>query len=422
MEIKQTSEVFGISNTILNDSYIDRGDLDQTIQRYLNRNMHIAVRGESKCGKSWFRQRNIPEAIVVQCRFGKSVRDIYIDALSQLDIKLTLEETKTGVISGTIEAQATFGAQLLAKLGVKSIITSTSSDGKKTEVIGKDVNDLKFIADIINESGKRLVIEDFHYLSVPERKAFSYDLKALWDYGCFVIIIGVWSQSNMLLYLNSDLTGRIYEMSIYWSLSDLNKVLEKGSKALKVTFSAQIIDLLSSDCFGNVGILQTLALKILDVEKVFVELDEQLEINKQDSFNTAAAEYAGQLDSLYQQFATRVSAGIRSRGDSTGIYAHAMAVIVDASDEDLTNGLKLNEIFSIANSRQPRIQKGNLRTILNKLESLQVDSDGRGLVIAYNNSSDEISVVDRQFLFYRKHLTMNWPWNDMIDELQVENR
>lgn len=419
MKIKKSSDVFGISNTILNDSYIDRGNLDITVQRYLDRNLHIALRGESKCGKSWFRQKNIPNAIVVQCRFGKSVKDIYIDALSQLGIKLTLEETKGTTISGTIEASATFGASLLAKLGVKSTIASSSNDGTKTEVVGKDINDLKFIADIIINSGKRLVIEDFHYLSIPERKAFSYDLKALWDYGCFVIIIGVWSQSNMLLHLNSDLSGRIQEMSIYWSQDDLNKVLEKGSNALRIKFSDEITSLLSSDCFGNVGIIQSLALQTLDVEGIFEEQNNLKIISNSNSFNTAAAEYAGQLDSLYQQFASRVSAGIRSRNDSTGIYAHAMAVIVEATDADLTNGLKLNDIYYVAHSRQPRIQKGNLRTILNKLEELQVDIDGRGLVIAYNNSSDELTVVDRQFLFYRKHLTMNWPWEEMIAELQA---
>ena len=47
---KKTSEVFGISNAILPDSYIDRGGLDEEIARLLTRPTHIALRGESKCG------------------------------------------------------------------------------------------------------------------------------------------------------------------------------------------------------------------------------------------------------------------------------------------------------------------------------------------------------------------------------------
>src|SRR4051794_18320634 len=90
---KKTHEVFGISNNILPDSYVDRGSLDSQIQKLLARPIHIALRGESKCGKSWIRQQNLPDAIVVQCRLKKSVTDIYVDALSQLQIKLELERT-----------------------------------------------------------------------------------------------------------------------------------------------------------------------------------------------------------------------------------------------------------------------------------------------------------------------------------------
>lgn len=54
--------------------------------------------------------------------------------------------------------------------------------------------------------------------------------------------------------------------------------------------------------------------------------------------------------------------------------------------------------------------------MLQKLEELQVDSDGRGLVIAFNEANDEISVIDRRLLFYRKYVTISWPWEDIIRE------
>ena len=79
---KQTHEVFGISPTILADSYVDRGNLDKEISRKLRRPIHLALRGESKCGKSWLRQKNIPNAIVVQCRLKTTVLDIYRYSIS----------------------------------------------------------------------------------------------------------------------------------------------------------------------------------------------------------------------------------------------------------------------------------------------------------------------------------------------------
>jgi hypothetical protein len=130
--------------------------------------------------------------------------------------------------------------------------------------------------------------------------------------------------------------------------------------------------------------------------------------------------YAEQLNPLYQQFANRVSNGIRRRADTTGIYAHAMAVVLEAPDDKLIAGLSLDEIFDGASARQPRIQKGNLRTVLDKFESLQVDDDGRGLVLAYNEANGEISVVDRQLLLYRRYSTVKWPWEAMIADIERE--
>lgn len=261
---KKTLDVFGVSNTILPDSYVDRGSLDEHIQLLLGRRTHIALRGKSKCGKSWLRQKNIPRAITVQCRLKKKVIDLYVDALSQLEIKLTVDETSTSSFKATVEASGEFGAALLAKLGLKSSLGTDTSTGGRQTAVGHDINDLRYIANILKESGRRLVIEDFHYMSVEERTSFAFDLKALWDYEVFVIIIGVWSQSNMLIHLNPDLSGRIEEVSIYWSDPDLDQIFTKGGAALNLTFSAATKKRAIGECFGNAGILQKLILDTLD--------------------------------------------------------------------------------------------------------------------------------------------------------------
>jgi hypothetical protein len=413
---KKTIAVFGVSNKILPDSYVDRGLLDQRIQLLLKRATHIALRGESKCGKSWLRQRNIPNAITVQCRLNKSVLDLYVDALSQLEIKFTVEQSSSNSLKGTVEASGSIGAAILATLGLK---ISTSGDAQQAEKqigIGHDINDLRYIAEIIKASGRRLVVEDFHYMSLKERTGFAFDLKALWDYGLFVVVIGVWSQSNMLIYLNPDLTGRIEELSIYWSDQDLDQVMTKGGSALRITFSPELKKRAISDCFGNAGILQKLILDTLDELDVFEEQMEPLGITKIDALESAEMAYAEQLNPLYQQFAKRVSSGIRSRTNSTGIYAHAIAVILEAPDETLMKGFPLAKIFLAANARQPRIQRGNLAQVLDKFEELQVDSEGRGLVLGYNEATTEITVVDRQLLLYRRYATVKWPWEEMIKE------
>lgn len=49
-----TAQVFGVTAQVNNYSYVDRDNLDQKLIRLLRRQTHIAIKGPSKCGKSWF--------------------------------------------------------------------------------------------------------------------------------------------------------------------------------------------------------------------------------------------------------------------------------------------------------------------------------------------------------------------------------
>ena len=53
MEKIKLNKVFGVSPEISLMSYVDRGGLDEKIRFSLDDSQHIALRGESKCGKSW---------------------------------------------------------------------------------------------------------------------------------------------------------------------------------------------------------------------------------------------------------------------------------------------------------------------------------------------------------------------------------
>jgi len=315
-----------------------------------------------------------------------------------------------------MEGTAEGGISLIAKLKVRFGLETSEEEVIKKGIIGQDINDLRFIATIINESGRKVVIEDFHYLNTNERQIFSYDLKALWDYRCFVVIIGVWTKTNLLIFLNTDLGSRIEEIPISWSKGDLERVLTSGSNTLNIKFSDHITKNIIEDCYGNVGILQQLTLNLLDEVGIDEQCTNLTTLDNRDKFIDAAMKYAEQLNSRYQKFAKDISSGIRRRTETTGIYAHAMAVIMDSSDEQLIEGLELDTIFKIASKRQSRILKGNLRTVLQKIEELQVDSDDRGLVLSYNDATDEVTAIDRTILIYRKYVTIKWPWEDLINE------
>lgn len=219
-----------------------------------------------------------------------------------------------------------------------------------------------------------------------------------------------------MLHLNPDLTGRVTEISIDWTNEDLVRVLIKGGNVLNIEFTSQLQTLLVSLSYSNAGLLQQLTLLTLDEAKIFKKGILKKTIDNTFYVEGASMLYADQLNPVYQQFAKRVAAGVRTRKNATGIYAHAMAVILDASDEELVQGLHARSIFERAVKRQSRIQYSNLKAILGQLEGLQVDDDGRGLILGYSQATEEVTIVDRQLLLYRRFATVKWPWEELILE------
>ena len=53
---------------------------------------------------------------------------------------------------------------------------------------------------------------------------------------------------------------------------------------------------------------------------------------------------------------------------------------------------------------------------MEKIEDLQIDADGRGMVLSYNQSTEQVYIVDEQLLLYRRFCTVKWPWDDLIAE------
>ena len=399
-----TSKVFGVSPQINTYSYCDRSNLDGKLTRLLRRNVHIAIKGPSKCGKSWLRQKCLKDAIIVQCRIGMTVEDIYRQALSAIGVQFDVQRSSKTNISAEISGsgEIKFPIVASAKADVTGSIERNHGSGVSLDFT-TSIQNLEFVANSIISSGKRLVVEDFHYLELRTREKLAFDLKTFWDYNCNVIIIGVWTQTNLLTFMNPDLTGRIEEISISWENEELQEVIRLGSQALNIEIDSNIQRDMIDDSFGNVGILQSLLLKLVEDEAEIEETQAvKIYISNPVFYINAASAYATQLDGRYQQFAQMLSSGIRQRKKSTGIYALAMEAIVNATDWQLMHGFSRNEIFTITNRKEPRVKKGNLKTVLGKLVELQKPEAGKNLVITYDESIDSIFAVDLQFLFYRK--------------------
>lgn len=334
---------------------------------------------------------------------------------------MVIERQSGNSVESTFKAETDLGLSLIGKLRASLGISVESNNSEKSLVVGRGIDDLRFISEILLLSGRRLVIEDFHYLHPKSREAFAHDLKTFWDLKVYCVVIGIWTDNNMLVHLCPDLSNRIIERSVYWTDEDLESVITKGSGALRIEIDQNTTLRLVKDSFGTVGILQTLTLALLDEVGIEETLPVIKHIDCSPHYQSVAMESAEQLNAVYQTFATRVVKGIRNRQNSTGIYAHTLKTIMECSDSELTTGIHTDKIYEIAKKREGRIQKPNLRQILGKIEGLQVDTEGRGLILSYVRSRDEVTVVDKQLFFYRKYATVNWPWDQVLEDLKSED-
>lgn len=426
------TDVFGIRVHVDTASYVDRGQLDERLRSLLTADRHIVIHGDSKQGKSWLRSRLLEpdETMLVQCQPGQTPEQLLTEALGTLNIRAEINRKTVGGYEGglEIEANADLGIKILAKLGI--VAKTTGKLSKQNEIdtapVGRTPADLNWVAKVIAASERRLVLEDFHYISEQHRQEAAFVIKLLGDYCVFVIIVGVWPNDHLLSYYNGDLEGRIEDIHLTWSSRELEQVLNLGATQLGISFSPGVREALVADAYGNVGLLQRLAESLCREEGVLARRSDALFITVSDSLGRARAAVASSMRGRYESFADSFVLGLRRLREGLEVYRYILQVVTEATDEDLQAGLQREELLQRINAIVPsKIRRSDLTNALQRLERLQIKIGLRPLVLTYSRSSQKLWVVDKSFLFFRKYGEPHWPWEEpdfhLINDLASSN-
>ena len=181
------TKVFGIRVKVDAASYVDRGQLDERFQWLLTADRHIVIHGDSKQGKSWLRSRVLPsdDVMLVQCQPGQTPEELLTEALGTLNIRAEIRRKSIGGYEGSLEISTTadLGIKILAKLGLETKVGGKGFRHREIETapVGHAPADLNWVAKVLAASERRLVLEDFHYISEENRVAAAHVIKALGD-------------------------------------------------------------------------------------------------------------------------------------------------------------------------------------------------------------------------------------------------
>lgn len=419
------SQVFGISADSSSASYVNRGGLDERFAAALRSDRHIAVHGGSKQGKSWLRSRGLPadRTNLVQCTPASTVETILADALGSIGAREESTTTHTQSISAQLLSEVSVSNPQVADARTQSTLGASSQRATSTRPVGQSSSSLQWVAAKLAESNRKLVLEDFHYLSEVVQKQLAFLIKALGEYKVFVVVVGVWPQDHMLTYFNGDLEGRIEDFRLHWQDSELRDVLANGARALRLRFDHEIELAMIRESYGGVGLLQRLADELCKAEGIERRRwwNRERSLNDSAQWAAALAAVAAQMHGRYQNFADNFVRGMRRLPEGLEVYRYLLQSVTAASDEELLRGLDSAELLRRITSLSggDGIRQSDLIQALERIDRLQVKIGINPLVLTYSRSGRTISVADRSFCFYRKHGTPQWPWSD--EDLTISN-
>lgn len=427
-------DVFGISANVESPSYVDRGHLDERFRRALASDRHVAVHGGSKQGKSWLRTKGLSaeHSVVIQCTPSSTADSLLREALGRLGVRAVLRMTESRDLQGSLDfsAAAELG-KVLAKAKAEGRVGGSATKSRATELepVGQAPGDLSWVSSAIVASGARLVLEDFHYISEPVQRELAFLLKAMGEYGLFVIVVGVWPKDHLLTYYNGDLEGRVEDIHLKWSDDDLAQVLERGADALRVDFSPAVTDVLVREASGSVGLVQRLAEQFCianDVTRTTPMTRPRRTLDDLSTTVQATTQVAEQMEGRFQTFADNFVRGMRRLPTGLEVYRHLLQAVTDASDADIIEGIDSAALLSrIAEHGGDAIRASDLTQALERIDRLQAKIDVRPPVLTYSKSGRRLFLADRGFLFFRRHGSPTWPWasgaDDFTNDLAAED-
>ncbi|MGD1861500.1 MAG: hypothetical protein ACFB0E_16215 [Leptolyngbyaceae cyanobacterium] len=415
----QLGEVFGIAASVPMYTYVDRAGLDKRFTYLIEQDRHIVIHGASKQGKTILRKKNLPDnkSIVVQCGANSGRDRIYLEILRQLGSQIPTEVSKNLTLGAELQSQASNQLKLplvaSGEAGVQASGSVERESGTSLTPVGIDPGSLGYVAQEIKQSGKKVVIEDFHYLSEQEKINLAFDLKAFWDSKVFFIVIGIWADQNLLTYYNGDLSGRVEEIDIRWNTEELEQVLQQGSRALNISFDLVIKAEIIDDANQNVGLLQRLAEKYCYEAGIYESGWRTKALNDKNALVKARSSICSEEAVRYRLFDDVVSRGLRDSGESElKVYQRVVRVCAEASNQDLRDGISRADLLTRIQVYEPRVRLSDLSAALNKIDKLQAVRSISPLILSYNPNTQKIQLVDREFLFYRKYGSPSWSWQE----------
>ena len=426
INMRQTNQVYGVSNDLI-DTYIERPFVDETFTRGLQKNKHIIVYGASKQGKTSLINKHLTERdyVKVNCSPTSSTLDIYNSIARQLDIEILESQEVTTTVGG--EAKVGLKAKIRipffggADAETEATASTEKENGKSFRVIDYNLALAQDLSELLRSLNfnKRVILENFHYLSEDVQKQLAIDLRIFEDYNILFIVLGIWREKNRLAQFNGDLIDRVIEVPVEpWEREDLKKIVEVGLSLLNTTFS-NVVDYIIDSCFDSVGVFQEIckescyAAGVNETSPMLVEITKD---NVDAAIDKKLKDYSSRHTRCLESFIEQKTRS--SQEVPLYIPYYFVKVLFEEKIEDIIKGLKrksLQEKIKAIHHRPDDVRPSDMGYFLKNLVASQISKGILPPIFDYDNSTSSIKIIDSTFYFFIKNCNRE----EVIDNLAV---
>lgn len=166
----------------------------------------------------------------------------------------------------------------------------------------------------------------------------------------------------------------------------------------------------------NVGLLQRIAEKCCYESGIYESGYHMQYVEDSDALTRCRNSICEEESVRYRLFDEVVSRGLQDSGTSElKLYQRIVLVCVEASSQDLRDGINRADLLNRIQVYEPRVRLSDLSNALNKIDRLQANRSIPPLILSYNPNTQKIQLIDRELLFYRKYANPSWSWEEAND-------
>ena len=374
------------------------------------------------------------ENIVVRLDPNTNLEDIYSSILRQSKIQIEVgggAETGSQVgVSLGIRAKATILLFGSGEMEAGAELSASKSKETEWKSVPFNLSVAQDVVELLNQVkfNKKIILENFHYLSEDEQRKLAFALRSFEEMGIVFVILGVWKEKDKLRNYCGDLTDRIVDISVEpWSDEDFYQVAKVGAGYLNLFVAPSVIAECVKSSFGSIGVFQELIKETCVSAAVSECCLRQFVIDDVSHARTAIASKSEQYGATHRRSLELIASGnINHSKEKIKVPLHLPYYLVRVllhHGEALMHGLSRSEITATIQTMHHRpedVRPSDMSNLLHKLSSLQCKKGINPPIIDYDVGKRRLCAIDSTFFFFLKNCNLGEVAEEMVSPLELE--